>query len=130
MDSFNHYFVFSSFFFLFGVTRSVRIRQLKISRLYFVFFVFFSSFFGGNGSVRIRRLKISRHYFLFLFLYFLFHWCNWVCSDETVENFSSQFCFSLFILFFGVTGSVLLRQLKISRHYFVFCFVFCFVSLV
>ncbi len=49
-------------------------------------------------------------------------------SRMTVKNFSSLFCFSFFFFcFLGVTGSVRLRQLKISRHYFVF-FVFCFLS--
>ncbi len=55
------FFLFFFFFFfrrnwvLFGK------RQLKISRHLKFFFFFFFSFFGVTGSVRMRQLKISRH---------------------------------------------------------------------
>ncbi len=58
------------FFFFFGVTESNRLRQLKISRHYFVFVLF--SFFGVIGSVRLRLLKISRHYFFSSFFLLFF----------------------------------------------------------
>ncbi len=95
----------------------------------FSFFFFLSCFIGVTGCVRMRQLKISRHYFWFFLFFSFFLWCTWVRSDKTTENFSSLFCFSFFSSFFGVTGSVLLRQLKISRHCFVFFFSFFLLAI-
>ncbi len=62
----------------------------------------------------------------FLSLYSVFFlWWNWVSLERTAEYFSSLFCFLSFF-FLGVTGSVRIRQQKISRHYF--CSFLFFVS--
>ncbi len=105
---------------------------LNISR-HKIVFVF--SFFGVTGSTRIRQPKISRHYFFsFSFLYIYYTTRRIVVkSDEKKKAslvwflewqskyFSSLF-FSFCFLFLAWPGLVRWRQLKISRHFFVFFF--------
>ncbi len=123
---------FSSLFLFSG---SVYIRRLKISRHYFVFFCFlFLSLALLVGSVRMRRLKVSRHFFVFSLFYslYLLYYAQDSCkkwqenegklgliSRMTVKTFLVTI---FFFSFFGVSGSVRIRQPKISRHYFVFFF--------
>ncbi len=112
----------------------------KTAEYFSSLFCFISFFFlSVTGSVRIRRLNISRHYFVFFFfsLYLLYYArdsCKkWQENEGKLGLISSMDSFkyfsSLSFSFFGVTGSTRTRQLKISRHYFVFSLAFNLLSL-
>ncbi len=99
-------------------------------------FCFISFFFlGVTGSVRIRRLNISRHYYVLSssFSLYLLYYARDSCKKwqekkdrlSLISGMESQkFLFTiLFLFFFGVTGSVRIKQLNISRH-FTFLFIY------
>ncbi len=99
---------------------------MKISRHYFVFlFLFLFSLYllyyaqdsckkwqenkDRLGLISGMTVKIFLVTILF-FVFVLFFWCNWVCSDKTAKYISSL-CFFFFSFFFlGVTGYVRIQD--------------------
>ncbi len=125
------------------MTRNYSLQNGQFQKfLVTIFSSFF--FFGLAGSVRIGHLKISRHYFFSSFssssssfFFFFFFSKTGSVQDKTAENFSSLNCFFFFPLYLYITRGIVvkkwqenidkmsqfrMRQLKISRHYFLLLF--------
>ncbi len=76
----------------------MRLRICCSDVYFFLLFILFL-FFSQVGFVWLRQMIISRHYFVFLFLFFFWRW--WVCLAKTAEYFSSLFCFFFFFFLFS-----------------------------